>query len=691
MFDKPKASRSSKSTLVVSPLDTSLEVVAADRQHCRLGTYSLLRHPATGKTFLRVEKLLDSDEEFRKATEEVTQQIALKSQFVLSPVDFSASVQSAICSTFFRLVIYYPAFETDLATHCRQLAQSTSSQSLSANSSACLRFLMGLIYRIGLGMADLEAKGLGLLDVSPDNIVMMSDGSCRLLTPSITRQSPRTLPKSILQSLLRKQPIYVSEAVYRCVQRPLPSDLDTSKANLFALGLLALECGLGSSIQKIYGANLAFKGEAFLDYLKSFYERYHSHSVLMGLMAKMLERDETRRSSLSQFLRRLPPFETALSASPVKMEPKAVPSSRFGEGGSIGSEKLRKERIFSTESSRKAVNNPSLQTQTATSKSPKPAFATQATPITDVQDKPMNSDSLRFTFSPDLEEGSQLNQKDVSSASCNSLKPPQAFQTFEAKVAEPSRYHNSQSPAFSKPHATPIQPALITRKPLFAKPPVLPPANPPGSNPNQSTSFPETPLQDRTPRYLPNGRVVSVYPRPPENSSSFNHFPNGLHSSEKQEVVTPSFEKTLSINVSSKPSIGGFHPLGNQSLPAQPPSNPLVVRHQNSSGDPNLYIFKSEHLTGKTSYSDGQLLREIEQTDEVVQPNGHRYLRITRKMVPGVPDRRITQQTRHNVSLNYSANQSSLSHASFHTDLRRHVLVTAPTSLRTTPTLLRRF
>lgn len=342
---------SSKKTIVASALDTSLVVISAQNRAARLPPFSLLSSPTTGHRFVQTEKVHDSQAAFEAHVADIRHQMSLKSADLFVPVDYSATCQGSLCGQFFRVLTYFPAFASDLASHQQQTAKLRSSDFFSCHNADGQRYLLQLLVQLLSGLAELEKAGLGLVEVSPANVVVERAGAFKLVAPTRSSQKPGTVPRAVVEAFVRKEPIYLSETAYKLIGKPLPSTFDVSKSNLFSLGLLVLEAGLNRSIQKVYGAKFTFDTKALKTAQTEFRGRYGENALLVGLLERMLRIEDSARETVPAFLA----FFASLAPSP-SATPKSQPKSRQKADSLPVSQGLEVQRSQPTERAAEAEN-----------------------------------------------------------------------------------------------------------------------------------------------------------------------------------------------------------------------------------------------------------------------------------------------------------------------------------------------
>lgn len=277
-----------------------------EEKHPKLGGFFRLQSNSSIGKFILVEKVILSETEFRNQLGIAKSAFKLKHGSVLAPIGLSHKQFTALCSSNYRLRVFYPNFECDLKSYQEHLSKSHPEGFF---SSSCIRsqiYLFNLFFQIAEGLMYLEKNNIHLVPISPQTIFVEKENDFRILPFFANTQSLDDFKQFQLTSVMKKEPIYLTEELFKTVLTKSTPNVDLSKSNVFSLGLLILEAGLNKSIQGIYSQKNKLDFNHLQSLLLMFENKYKENTHLVQLVKKMLIMEEKSRPNIKELLSQLP-------------------------------------------------------------------------------------------------------------------------------------------------------------------------------------------------------------------------------------------------------------------------------------------------------------------------------------------------------------------------------------------------
>lgn len=252
------------------------------------GECSLWEDRSNRSRLVCLEKRFSDQESLLKELEVKKKRIIDSNEFILSLVDYSVEVVSALCATSYILRLF---FETEERTLHQDIIERRNSHPSRFYSMGQLTQLM---YNQVFANEFLEMKKFCHGDICPQNIAITKKGEFKLAWKSDDRGSERIQ----MEKALRKSPLFVSPQQYHnMINRPQNRiNFDRNKADVFSLGLTILQAGLLKPIDKIYEPT-AFNEKTLSIFLKEFQDRYADNPLLCATLEAMLNVPEASRNS----------------------------------------------------------------------------------------------------------------------------------------------------------------------------------------------------------------------------------------------------------------------------------------------------------------------------------------------------------------------------------------------------------
>lgn len=270
------------------------------------GDATVLFHPQTRQKFFMRQRLFRSEERFLEELARVKRRKEIVNPHLCRLLDYSTCARVDALHQSYRLRVFYEHHETNLATEMKEMRAGHASYS---NEEATYFFLQLLD-----ALAALEQNGCAHGDVLPE-LVLISSGRTALLLDSFRTEE---LSQSQIHQYFRGQPLRFAPEVFDAIERRSAEALtrvNVHKADVFSLGLTLLELGTFARTSELYpargedGAPRAIRREKLQELKAIFASNYYQNPLIIRVLQKMLELDETRRPSASELKNALPSYD----------------------------------------------------------------------------------------------------------------------------------------------------------------------------------------------------------------------------------------------------------------------------------------------------------------------------------------------------------------------------------------------
>lgn len=250
--------------------------------------------------FLIKEKVVGSKGE---ATEEIS---ALKMRLEMNDMNlmklagFSTQTIRNLCSTSYIIKAYYEFPRTDVNKEISDLRRSGVSF---ADSE-----LVHMAYQILSGLNCLHQMGLAHGDIRPE---LISYDRQRLHFELMDRLGDSTtLEKCQMNNIVKQKSMFISSQLYRKIKSGDKKIVyDPQKNDVFALGLVLLYAGLGTSVQSIYLKDGSIEKRQIHECIMNFDIRYSdANPLICALVKAMLQLEEEGRRDVRTILKELPSY-----------------------------------------------------------------------------------------------------------------------------------------------------------------------------------------------------------------------------------------------------------------------------------------------------------------------------------------------------------------------------------------------
>lgn len=265
------------------------------------GECTLYENPQTSHRIVCIDKVLNDKDALRKEIENRRKRILDKHEYILSLLDYSVDVISALCATSYLLHLYYETEKKSLFQDIVDRKNAVPPQNYKMGDLTHLMFNQVYAHEY------LESKGIYHGDICPQNIGISKKDEYKIAWKSSDTVTPERLQ---LDKFYKKVPYFVSPQLYQALLKRNVDrkNFDSSKSDVFSLGLTILQAGLLKPIEKIYGPN-DFDEATLQNYLDEFQAKYSENPLLCSTVANMLTVRETDRNSFSKIKSALPDYQ----------------------------------------------------------------------------------------------------------------------------------------------------------------------------------------------------------------------------------------------------------------------------------------------------------------------------------------------------------------------------------------------
>lgn len=274
----------------------------------RFGEIIVLQNPQTRDIIFCKEKKINEKNDAFKQIINNREKIARKSNYFLTLIDYSVTKQSQLCSSFYIFKLFYKYPKNDLK---KEFLERQKSGKPFTNEE-----MTHLFYQIMHGFQFIHSNSILHGDIQP---ILVSYDAQTCQSQIIESQIDDLNIQKIIQiqkaRLLSNQPIYQSPLMYSNLKKGnLKFTFDPKKEDSFALGLIFLEAGLGSSVQEIYNQNSPILNQEKLQKLiDRFDQKFSSDNTLVtSAVVSLLNESEDIRPTPDVILDNIPKYEEVI-------------------------------------------------------------------------------------------------------------------------------------------------------------------------------------------------------------------------------------------------------------------------------------------------------------------------------------------------------------------------------------------
>lgn len=306
MFDrssKQKTLLSQSDLQRISPLSNQFKFFRKF-QDPRFSEIQILQNPETREIIFSIEKKINDQSDAFREVEETMRQKELQHEYLLRFIDYSVSKNSGFCTSFYLLQKYYEYPKSDLA---KELAEARKSKT----SFGCLR-LTHLFYQLLFALDYLHSNNVIHGDLQPcfvgyDPKAMVS----KLILHNKGEWTANSLIGIQKKNMLGQLPLYQSPLVYSQLKKGSNKfTFDAKKEEIFSVGLMILEAGIGRPIQEIYNEDKGEVDQQKLDKLvNEFQNNFEENNTLVSsVVSSMVSFEEQDRPTTDVIVANIPNY-----------------------------------------------------------------------------------------------------------------------------------------------------------------------------------------------------------------------------------------------------------------------------------------------------------------------------------------------------------------------------------------------
>ncbi|EAS01279.1 protein kinase (macronuclear) [Tetrahymena thermophila SB210] len=267
----------------------------------KYGEGVLMQNKLTGAYCLLKEYNSTDDYEFEKAYSKYKKRQELKHENIVMLLGIAQKKESQLCSTFYKLYVLYEYVNDNLEQHI-QLHQQTGQHFIESE-------LWDILMQSVSALSYLQQKGITHQNIKPSNIffdqnqmVKIADSQViqQMNTFSLVATNPKEPPKNS----------YLSPALIEALaQNNWSPNHDTSKSDIFSLGMTIISAGLLEDLDScyIYYPEPAFQEDIFKQKFNQFKSNYSSKLTnILGIMTSL---GEETRPDFNQLWNQLQQFQ----------------------------------------------------------------------------------------------------------------------------------------------------------------------------------------------------------------------------------------------------------------------------------------------------------------------------------------------------------------------------------------------
>jgi serine/threonine protein kinase len=237
---------------------------------------------------------LDSRKSVESIVPRLEQLQSNPSLFVVPLLDYETEEMKNVCSTLYSLRVYMPYPEDNLANQIR--IHKLRNNPLSDQD------IIYALYQGLAGLAHLHSMGISHGHLNPAWVTRTKIGYSILDDPLRDKNS--------LYNLESPLGVYLSPQHYRAAVQFKNIGYDPMKSDVFAFGLIMLECGILKSVQPYFVKNSNQVDPEFLRAHLELLEVANGKNLLfVSCVRKLLTEDESMRPHANDVLLKLPSFE----------------------------------------------------------------------------------------------------------------------------------------------------------------------------------------------------------------------------------------------------------------------------------------------------------------------------------------------------------------------------------------------
>lgn len=280
-----------------SPLDAQLAQLGPPEviEDYRFGEIEVYYPPndrGSDRVLFSKTSLLSGEAVARSRTEQLEQRMAVNHFALLRMLDFSVTRDPGRPDSF-RVVSYFEYPPSDLEYELNE----RRAQGLSFTSDE----LFALAHDVLQALSHLQSMDMIHGDLRPKYIFLAEHAreSSLLLDRMSEEESPARIQ---LANIRRGDTLYASPVLYNSLRtQQIRIRHNPFKSEIFSLGLIVLECGVGHSVQEVFGA-VEVNVERLLDFVEEFIERHEGHGLLVDMLIAMLDVEERERMEAAEVL-----------------------------------------------------------------------------------------------------------------------------------------------------------------------------------------------------------------------------------------------------------------------------------------------------------------------------------------------------------------------------------------------------
>ncbi|KAL4460854.1 hypothetical protein ABPG74_016326 [Tetrahymena malaccensis] len=287
----------------------------------KYGEGVLMQNKLTGAYCLLKEYNSTDDYEFEKAYSKYKKRSELKHDNIVMLLGIAQKKESQLCSTFYKLYVLYEYVNDNLEQHI-QLHQQTGQHFIESE-------LWDILLQSVSALSYLQQKGITHQNIKPSNIffdqnqlIKIADSQViqQMNTFSLVATNPKEPPKNsylspaLIEVTLHYEIytyfIYFQQQMKALAQNNWSPSHDTSKSDIFSLGMTIISAGLLEDLDSCYSyyPEPAFLEDIFKQKFNQFKSSYSSKLTnILGIMTSL---SEETRPDFNQLWNQLQQFQT---------------------------------------------------------------------------------------------------------------------------------------------------------------------------------------------------------------------------------------------------------------------------------------------------------------------------------------------------------------------------------------------
>lgn len=284
-------------------LETSTKFV--ERIDAEFGDVIVIQHQGTRQKYLMKEKTFTDRQSFIEELNKTRNRKAFNHSNLLHFIDYSVVTKIDKADQTYKIRLFYDYFPDNVR---REIELRTK-----RGNDFTLEEMTYLVYDTISACAFLQERGVNHGDLSPDVILRTSDGHF-IIGDKLRRQSK--YPQNQIDKFIRGDKLYMSPELFKFIKTRNGDGIDrmdSFKSDVFTLGLAILEAGVMHDVTQIYKrSSNSIDRAMLLGFLTAFESRYAENPLVVAIVKKMLEVEESQRPDFLMLKYSLPSYEEVL-------------------------------------------------------------------------------------------------------------------------------------------------------------------------------------------------------------------------------------------------------------------------------------------------------------------------------------------------------------------------------------------